>query len=55
MPIGVLFAPVSMSVFAELARAEWLRGDRLFYAARLVAALLVATLVPILIDRRLRR
>jgi hypothetical protein len=28
---------------------------RLFYFARLVAALLAATLIPILIDRRLRR
>lgn len=30
-------------------------GIRLLYAARLVGALLVATLVPLLIDRRLRR
>jgi hypothetical protein len=29
--------------------------DHLFYAARLLAALLVATLVPLLIDRRFRR
>jgi hypothetical protein len=27
----------------------------MLYAARLVAALLIATLVPLLIDRRLRR
>jgi hypothetical protein len=30
-------------------------GSRLFYALRLIGALAVATLVPILIDRRLRR
>jgi hypothetical protein len=29
--------------------------EHLFYAARLLAALLVATLVPFLIDRRFRR
>jgi hypothetical protein len=28
---------------------------RLFYAARLIGALLMATLVPLLIDRRARR
>ncbi len=30
-------------------------GPRLLYASRLVAALLAATLVPLLIDRRARR
>jgi hypothetical protein len=29
--------------------------EHLFYAARLLAALLAATLVPLLIDRRFRR
>jgi len=29
--------------------------EHFYYAARLVAALLIATLVPLLIDRRLRR
>jgi hypothetical protein len=29
--------------------------EHLFYAARLLAALVVATLVPFLIDRRFRR
>jgi hypothetical protein len=29
--------------------------DHFFYAARLIGALLVATLVPLLIDRRFRR
>jgi hypothetical protein len=29
--------------------------DHLFYAIRLIGALLVATLVPLLIDRRFRR
>lgn len=33
----------------------WDSGIRFFHAARLIAALLVATLVPFLIDRRLRR
>jgi len=28
--------------------------DHLYYAARLIAALLIATLVPLLIDRRSR-
>jgi hypothetical protein len=32
-----------------------LAADRFFYAVRLVGALVVATLVPLLIDRRLRR
>ncbi|HET6761844.1 MAG TPA: hypothetical protein VFH13_07065 [Gemmatimonadaceae bacterium] len=30
-------------------------GTRLYYALRLIGALLVATLVPLLIDRRARR
>jgi hypothetical protein len=30
-------------------------ADRVLYAFRLIAALLVATLVPLLIDRRFRR
>jgi hypothetical protein len=29
--------------------------DHFFYGARLVAALLIATLVPLLVDRRARR
>jgi hypothetical protein len=32
-----------------------LSTDHFYYAARLVAALLIATLVPLLIDRRSRR
>jgi hypothetical protein len=39
----------------ELGEAGRTFGGRLFYFARLVAALLAATLIPILIDRRLRR
>ena len=30
-------------------------GQRVIYATRLIGALVVATLVPLLIDRRLRR
>ena len=30
-------------------------GARLFHATRLIAALAIATLVPLVIDRRLRR
>jgi hypothetical protein len=55
MLIALSTAPLSTSLFGELARAEWAQGSRLFHAARLVAALLVVTVVPILIDRRLRR
>ena len=32
-----------------------LSTDHFYYAVRLVAALLIATLVPLLIDRRYRR
>jgi hypothetical protein len=32
-----------------------LAADRLFYSLRLLGALIVATVVPVLIDRRLRR
>jgi hypothetical protein len=32
-----------------------LSSDHFYYAARLIAALLLATLVPFLIDRRSRR
>jgi hypothetical protein len=40
----------------EVAEPAWTaRGLRLFYAVRLLGALLIATLVPLLIDRRLRR
>jgi hypothetical protein len=53
--IALSTAPLSTIFIGELARAEWMHGGRWFYAARLVAALLVVTLVPILIDRRLRR
>ncbi|HEX2601459.1 MAG TPA: hypothetical protein VGL43_05665 [Casimicrobiaceae bacterium] len=44
-----------MTIISEVSEAGWLHGGRLFYFARLVAALLAATLIPILIDRRLRR
>jgi hypothetical protein len=44
------------SVLGELADAALFgTGPRLFYASRLIGALLAATLVPILIDRRFRR
>ncbi len=44
------------SVLGEFADAALFEsGPRLLYAARLIGALLVATLVPILIDRRFRR
>lgn len=44
-----------VTTVSELGEAGWTLGGRLFYFARLVAALLAATLIPILIDRRLRR
>jgi hypothetical protein len=48
---------VIVRVFAsqmEAAGAE-VSSSRLYYAGRLVGALLIATLVPLLIDRRARR
>jgi hypothetical protein len=39
---------------AEAAGAE-VSSSRFYYAGRLIGALLIATLVPILIDRRARR
>lgn len=51
---GVLaLGSVILAIFAE--GESGYPGVRLFYAARLAGALLVATLVPLLIDRRLRR
>lgn len=44
-----------VTAFSELSETGLSLGGRLFYFARLVAALLAATLIPILIDRRLRR
>lgn len=49
--LPVVATIIGISVLAESADP----GIRMFYAARLVGALLVATLVPLLIDRRLRR
>ena len=43
-------------ILAELTDAALFgNGSRFFYASRLIGALLAATLVPILIDRRFRR
>ena len=40
---------------APLLIAAGIPADRFLYAFRLIGALLVATLVPLLIDRRFRR
>ena len=44
-----------VTTVSELGETGWIFGGRFFYFARLVGALLAATLIPILIDRRLRR
>jgi hypothetical protein len=48
-------APFAIAVASEISDGGFLHGGRLFHFARLVAALLAATLIPILIDHRLRR
>jgi len=55
MSITMWSATLSATIVSDLADGGWIHGSRFFYSARLVAALVVATLVPILIDRRLRR
>jgi hypothetical protein len=45
--------PISFT--AKLMTIASLAADRWFYSLRLVGALVVATLVTLLIDRRLRR
>lgn len=56
MPIAAA-ATLLLSIAAgEVADGDsWDSGIRFFHATRLIAGLLVATLVPLLIDRRLRR
>jgi hypothetical protein len=48
----MLFISAALGEFTDVWAGS---GPRLFYASRLVAALLTATLVPLLIDRRARR
>ena len=50
-PLAVVVAIIGISLYADSAETS----VRILYAARLVGALLVVTLVPLLIDRRLRR
>ena len=50
--VPTLFVSATLGEFADAWAGS---GPRLLYASRLVAALLVATLVPLLIDRRARR
>jgi F0F1-type ATP synthase assembly protein I len=47
--------PCVSAVLGEFTDASIGSGPRLLYAFRLIGALLVATLVPLLIDRRSRR
>ena len=49
------FLVVRIAVIQADTTAAELSGSRLYYAARLIGALLVATVVPLLIDRRARR
>ena len=55
----MLSAAVSAVVGVFLSQAEaagaQVSSSRFYHAARLIAALLIATLVPLLIDRRARR
>lgn len=55
----MLSRAVSLIVRALVTQAETFTAEfptsRFYYAARLIGALLVATLVPLLIDRRARR
>jgi hypothetical protein len=50
-------AIVAVEVFATQTDTDGAEfsGNHLFYALRLIGALLVATVVPLLIDRRARR
>jgi hypothetical protein len=49
------FEQYAATTIASLLIAAGIPSDRLLYAFRLIGALLVATLVPFLIDRRFRR
>lgn len=55
----MLSPAVSLIVRALVTQAETVGAEiatsRFYYAARLIGALLIATLVPLLIDRRARR
>lgn len=55
----MLSAAVSLIIRALVGQVEVpnpeVSANRFFYLARLVGALLIATLVPLLIDRRARR
>ena len=55
----MLSAAVSLIIRVLVGQVEASTADaytsRFFYAARLIGALLIATLVPLLIDRRARR
>jgi hypothetical protein len=48
------FGAMTLAAFTATATEE-ISGSHFFYAIRSMAALVVATLVPLLIDRRFRR
>jgi hypothetical protein len=49
------FEQFAATTSASLLMLAGISADRFLYAFRLIGALLVATLVPLLIDRRFRR
>ncbi len=52
---AVVSAIVSVLVSQADAAGAEVSSSRFYYAARLIGALLIATLIPLLIDRRARR
>lgn len=53
--LSVLALPVIRAVAAQMGSGDTgFSASRLYYAARLIAALLIAILIPLLIDRHAR-
>lgn len=53
--LSALVLPILLAVTAQMdSGGSGFSTSRLYYAARLIGALLVATLVPLLIDRHAR-